>query len=125
MKIRIRQNVWGNWYGYAGSRRVRLFGLDYDEAKLWKATAERRIEQAKARKEKVLRCFGGPNDGNFIAVQGARIGQDVVMKVLLPRGTFAPLAGGFVSRDVRYRVTRRGLKYEGIVPGEYLGQMEV
>ena len=24
MKIRIRQNVWGNWYGYAGSRRVRL-----------------------------------------------------------------------------------------------------
>lgn len=25
MKRRIRQSVWDNWYGYEGTRRVRLF----------------------------------------------------------------------------------------------------
>jgi hypothetical protein len=25
MKRRIKQNIWGNWYGYEGQRRVKAF----------------------------------------------------------------------------------------------------
>ena len=28
LKRRIKQNVWGNWYGYEGTRRVITFGED-------------------------------------------------------------------------------------------------
>jgi len=45
-KRRIRQNVWGNWYGYAGARRVvefanmPEFGAEED-ANHWLATGTR------------------------------------------------------------------------------------
>ena len=35
MKRRIHQNVWGNWNGYAGSRRVEDFGTDEMNARYW------------------------------------------------------------------------------------------
>lgn len=28
MKRKVKQNVWGNWYGYEGRRRVRAFSLN-------------------------------------------------------------------------------------------------
>lgn len=32
---RIKQNVWGNWNGYEGSRKVKEFGTRGDEAEEW------------------------------------------------------------------------------------------
>lgn len=34
-KRRIHQNVWGNWNGYEGTRKVREFGTDKWDARLW------------------------------------------------------------------------------------------
>lgn len=34
-KRKIRQNIWGNWYGYEGRSRVKKFGLDKIEAEIW------------------------------------------------------------------------------------------
>ena len=34
-KRRIRQNVWGNWYGYEGTRRTKEFGTDALSAREW------------------------------------------------------------------------------------------
>ena len=34
-KRRIHQNIWGNWYGYLGTRRVEDFGLDEWNAFEW------------------------------------------------------------------------------------------
>jgi hypothetical protein len=39
MKRRIKQNAWGNWYGYEGRRRVKAFG----ESVEW--TAEQNAER--------------------------------------------------------------------------------
>ncbi len=39
MKRRIKQNVWGNWYGYEGGRRVKEFA----ESVEW--TAEQNAER--------------------------------------------------------------------------------
>lgn len=39
MKRRIRQNIWGNWKGYEGTRRVEDFGTDEQEARLWLANS--------------------------------------------------------------------------------------
>ena len=35
MKRRIHQNIWGNWNGYLGTRKVIEFGLDSWEAEHW------------------------------------------------------------------------------------------
>lgn len=35
MKRRIHQNIWGNWNGYEGTRKVREFGTDNWDAELW------------------------------------------------------------------------------------------
>jgi hypothetical protein len=35
MRARIRQNIWGNWNGYVGTRKVREFGTDEREAAAW------------------------------------------------------------------------------------------
>jgi hypothetical protein len=40
VKRRIRQNIWGNWKGYEGSRKVHDFGTDEVEAKRWMSTGE-------------------------------------------------------------------------------------
>lgn len=45
MKRRVRQNRWGNWNGYAGTRRVESFGLDLWEAREWLATGKRSDRQ--------------------------------------------------------------------------------
>ena len=34
-KRRIKQNIWGNWNGYEGTRKVREFGTDKWDAELW------------------------------------------------------------------------------------------
>lgn len=34
-KRKIRQNIYGNWNGYEGRRRVKEFGLDKIEAEIW------------------------------------------------------------------------------------------
>lgn len=34
-KRRIRQNIWGNWKGYLGTKRVEDFGTDERAAKDW------------------------------------------------------------------------------------------
>ena len=39
MKRRIRQNQWGNWKGYLGSRKVEDFGTDGQAAQEWAAGA--------------------------------------------------------------------------------------
>jgi hypothetical protein len=36
-KRRIKQNIWGNWKGYVGTRRTMDFGTDEQEAKEWLA----------------------------------------------------------------------------------------
>ena len=52
MKRRIHQNVWGNWNGYIGRRKVHEFGTDEDEAKLWLNDPVRYDkEQAEAREQ--------------------------------------------------------------------------
>lgn len=38
MKRRIRQNIWGNWNGYEGSRKAYEFGTDAIEAESWLTT---------------------------------------------------------------------------------------
>lgn len=38
MKRRIKRNIWGNWYGYEGTRRVIEFGEDERDAKEWLET---------------------------------------------------------------------------------------
>lgn len=40
-KRRIRCNVWGNTYGYEGTRRTQDFGLDTAEAEHWLKTGKR------------------------------------------------------------------------------------
>jgi len=35
MKRRIHQNIWGNWNGYEGNRKVESFGTDEEAALLW------------------------------------------------------------------------------------------
>jgi hypothetical protein len=35
MKYRIKQNLWGNWNGYQGTRKVIEFGTDQIAAKYW------------------------------------------------------------------------------------------
>ena len=35
MKLRIKQNVYGNWNGYRGAKRVEDFGLDDVRAEAW------------------------------------------------------------------------------------------
>ena len=37
MKRRIKQNIWGNWNGYEGTRRVMQFGTSERNAKHWLA----------------------------------------------------------------------------------------
>lgn len=41
MKRRIRQNVWGNWNGYEGTRKVVEFGTDNQDAEHWLKTGEK------------------------------------------------------------------------------------
>lgn len=36
-KRRIRENIWGNWKGYEGTRQVKDFGTDRRDAELWLA----------------------------------------------------------------------------------------
>lgn len=36
-KARIAQNIWGNWNGYIGTRKVREFGVRSDDAESWLA----------------------------------------------------------------------------------------
>jgi len=40
MKRRIRQNIWDNWQGYEGTRRVRSFGCSRSDAEEWLETGE-------------------------------------------------------------------------------------
>jgi hypothetical protein len=40
MKPRIHRNVWDNWNGYLGSRRVIEFGMDGQDAREWLARME-------------------------------------------------------------------------------------
>lgn len=35
MKRKIKQNVWGNWNGYEGTRKVKEFGTGEFEAREW------------------------------------------------------------------------------------------
>jgi len=35
MKKRIKQNIWGNWKGYEGRRKVQDFGTDEQAARDW------------------------------------------------------------------------------------------
>jgi hypothetical protein len=37
MKRKIKQNIWGNWKGYEGTRKVADFGTDEREATAWAA----------------------------------------------------------------------------------------
>lgn len=37
---RIKANVWGNWNGYEGTRKVISFGLDERDAQEWLETGE-------------------------------------------------------------------------------------
>lgn len=37
MKRKIHQNVWGNWNGYEGTRKVADFGTDEQGAREWLA----------------------------------------------------------------------------------------
>lgn len=34
-KVRIHQNIWGNWNGYIGTRKVAEFGTDKHRANQW------------------------------------------------------------------------------------------
>ena len=36
-KARIKQNVWGNWNGYVGKKKVMDFGTDERDAQQWLA----------------------------------------------------------------------------------------
>ena len=49
MKITVRQNIWGNWRGYAGRRRVKFFGLDWMAAEIWQAWAQAKVNQRRKR----------------------------------------------------------------------------
>jgi hypothetical protein len=37
---KIKQNIWGNWNGYEGRRRVQQFGTDEISAAYWSLTGE-------------------------------------------------------------------------------------
>lgn len=41
VKRRIKQNVWGNWNGYASTRRAVEFGTDERAAREWLETGKR------------------------------------------------------------------------------------
>ena len=43
-KRRIRQNVWGNWYGYEGTRRTKEFGTDARAAREWATVSVERLK---------------------------------------------------------------------------------
>jgi hypothetical protein len=40
MKRKVRQNAWGNWRGYEGSRFAHDFGTNEQEAKRWAGGAD-------------------------------------------------------------------------------------
>lgn len=58
MKRRIRQNVWGNWKGYEGNRKVACFGIDEQEAKAWLAGGE--LERGFDLQARGFKTVGGP-----------------------------------------------------------------
>jgi len=37
---RIKQNIWGNWKGYEGNRKVMDFGTDEIEAEAWRKNTD-------------------------------------------------------------------------------------
>lgn len=45
--VEVRQNVWGNWNGYIGGKRVHEIGSSEFDAKIWlKETVEIKLAQA-------------------------------------------------------------------------------
>ncbi len=49
MKIKIFQNIWGNWNGYLGKRKVKEFGTDEIGAKLWLKIGEKTLNEKQKR----------------------------------------------------------------------------
>jgi len=61
MKKRIRFNIYGNWNGYEGSRKVIEFGLDDIEALAW-LHGITWIEALKLEREQGAKAFGSAYD---------------------------------------------------------------
>jgi hypothetical protein len=58
MKARIKQNAWGNWYGYLGNRKVECFfndayGTQEQHAQEWLAEQEARTPKAMVESEEI------------------------------------------------------------------------
>ena len=54
MKRRIKQNIWGNWNGYEGARKVVEFGTNEQGAQEWFAGLEEKEKALRAHIIKIL-----------------------------------------------------------------------
>lgn len=45
MKTSVRQNQWGNWWGYRGSKKVYEIGASEFDAKYWLAEEQKKEVQ--------------------------------------------------------------------------------
>lgn len=55
-KRRVKENVYGNWNGYEGQRRVKEFGTDETEALLWRDDPAA-YDELKAAQAEDMDCF--------------------------------------------------------------------